>query len=368
MDKARLEAVNQRLSAGQFGVTVEQHGHRLYLRATLPPKPRSRRAKKPYQQRIALGIRANPGNLAMAEREARKVGALLACGQFDWQPYLRGAIARPESVGDWVCKFEGEIRPGLADITWAKDYRQPFNRLPQDQALTPELLIEALEQTSPNSKTRKRTFLAYQRLANFAGVPVDLKPYQGRYSASEVEPRNLPDDATIALTWAQIKNESWRWIFGMIATFGLRSHECFYLDCQELSDGGHMVRVTEGKTGGRLVWACYPEWVEQFNLRRVILPQVTGRQHSDFTQRVCHYFTDNLTITALDLRHCWAVRTLLFGMPYEIAAKQMGHSVAVHERTYHRWITKEHHQRVYDALMLRSDRPIAPNLGTPGDK
>lgn len=367
MDKARLEAVNQRLSAGQFGVSIEQHGHRLYLRATLPPKPRSRRAT-PYQQRIALGIRANPGNLALAEKEARKVGALLACGEFDWLPYLRGAVARPESVGDWVCKFEGEIRPGLADITWSKDYRQPFDRLPHDRPLTPELLITTLEQTKPNSKTRMRYFLAYQRLANFAGVPVDLKPYQGNYSASEVEPRNLPDDATIAATWAQMKNESWRWIFGMIATFGLRSHECFYLDCEELSDGGHMVRVTEGKTGGRLVWACYPEWVELFNLRDVKLPPVNGTQHSHFTQRVCHYFTDNIPMTALDLRHCWAIRTLLFGMPYEIAAKQMGHSVAVHERTYHRWITREHHQRVYDTLMLRSDRPIAPNLGTTRDK
>ncbi len=48
----------------------------------------------------------------------------------------------------------------------------------------------------------------------------------------------------------------------------------FYLDTEELQQGGYMVAVRQGKTGRRLVWACYPEWVDQFELRSPQLPPV----------------------------------------------------------------------------------------------
>jgi integrase len=173
----------------------------------------------------------------------------------------------------------------------------------------------------------------------------------------------LPSDEEIVMTYYGQDDPGWRWVYGMIATFGLRSHEVFYLDIRNLVDGGSMVHVLEGKTGKRMVWACYPEWIEQFKLRDRILPPITGKSHEDYTQRVCKFFGRCPgNFTALDLRHCWAVRTLLCGLPVEVAAKQMGHSVAVHEKTYHRWITQDVHQRIYDAVMQRPDRPLPPNV------
>ena len=38
------------------------------------------------------------------------------------------------------------------------------------------------------------------------------------------------------------------------------------------------------------------------------------------------------------LRHAWAVRSIRQGVPTGLAAKCMGHDVAIHCRSYHRWL------------------------------
>jgi hypothetical protein len=69
----RIAQANGRLKASWVRVTVQQTGDKLYLQATLPPKPDSEKTK-PYQQRIALGIGAHVRGVSLAEKEARKVG------------------------------------------------------------------------------------------------------------------------------------------------------------------------------------------------------------------------------------------------------------------------------------------------------
>ena len=78
-----LESLNARLKTGRIGVTVEQRGDYLYLVATLPPKPHSGKIRS-HQQRIALGVRANPAGFKRAELEAKKLGVQLAEGSFTW--------------------------------------------------------------------------------------------------------------------------------------------------------------------------------------------------------------------------------------------------------------------------------------------
>jgi integrase len=357
----KIQRVNQRLRDGRMGVAIAQLRKRLYLIATLPPKPGSEK-QHPHQQRISLGIPANPAGLATAEAEAKRLGGLLATRTFRWELYLKQP-RKAETVADWLSRYEAEFKGQVAPVTWETDYHKAFVKLPHGQPLTTELLQRVLMTTQPDTKTRRRCALAFGRLAAFAGLEGDFKGLRGNYTAATVEPRDLPDDATIAEWWNRISNPGWRWVYGMIATFGLRSHECFFLDVDQFQSQGHMVAVTEGKTGARLIWACYPEWVERFQLRDRVLPNVTGKEHTDYTRRVGKYFkqTAKLPFTALDLRHRWAVRTLEFGLSHELAAKQMGHSVPVHERTYHRWITAETHQQAYDALMMRSDRPLPPS-------
>jgi|GEM_PF-4931012 len=101
-----VETINERLRSAQVGVFVEQKGKRLYLRATLPPKPGSKKTK-PHQQFVSLQIYANPAGLMRAEAEARKIGGLIACKEFDWIPYLRqSAYVQGMCCKDWVARFK----------------------------------------------------------------------------------------------------------------------------------------------------------------------------------------------------------------------------------------------------------------------
>lgn len=358
----RIAQANGRLKNARVGVRIEQRCDKLILQATLPPRPNSNRTK-PHQQRISLGVGAHPAGVKLAENEARIVGALLDAGKFDWTPYLNGKSKPARIVAEWIDRFAAEHQAQMAAVTWRSDYQEVFNALPIDRPLTVELLQRAIEATPENTRTRRRWCLTLGRLAKFAGLECDFKSLQGSYSASKVDPRQLPTDEQIAEWFYRLENPAWRWVYGAIATYGLRNHEAFFLDTAALEQGGWMVRVTEGKTGAHDVWPCYPEWVEQFDLRRKLLPDVSGADHAAYGQRVTQFFhRSGLPFTALDLRHCWAVRTLEFGLPIDLAAKQMGHSIEVHSNTYHRWITVDVHQRAFEALMLRDQRPKAPVL------
>ena len=363
----KLNQANGRLRSAKVGVVIGVKGDRLHLRATLPPKPNSDK-QQPYQQRLALGYHANPAGISLAETEARKVGALIDCRQFSWEPYLiQNLIADSAAISDWVVKFEQHYfdrraRNPKSMTTWKSDYLAVLRRLPQDQVLTPQLLTAAILGTEPDSKTRKRFCMVLQALTKFAGIDFDARPLAGNYSPKRVTPRDLPEDKLIAQWEGKINNDSWRWVYGVIATFGLRPHEVFYLDTSDLEAGQYILRILDGKTGARRVWACYPEWVDLFDLRcPPKLPAVTGKNNSDLGHRCSQYFGRlSLPFNLYDLRHCWAVRSLEFGLDVSLAAQQMGHSVQVHTNLYHHWISDRHHQKAFEALMMKSDRPLPP--------
>lgn len=361
----RIAQANGRLKASKVRVSIERRGGALWLRGTFPPKPGSVQAQA-YRQKLALGVKANTAGVQHAEKQARLMGAQLQMKQFNWADWIECDRPSLATVAAWVKRYSGEYQHTVEPISWQKDYLNAFAKLPADEPLTAELLKRVLLQVkdaNPNSRTQRRCALAFGRLAAFAKLDIDLKHLRGGYSSDKSpDPRDIPSDELIAKCWKLIPDPGWRWVYGMMATFGLRGHEPFYLDTEELQAGGWMVALKEGKTGARLIWACYPEWIDHFGLRSPVLPAVTGKEHSDYTQRVSQYFgrADHIPFTALDLRHAWAIRTLACGLPYSEAAAQMGHSVTVHEKTYHRWITKETRQKLFDAVMWRSDRPLPP--------
>lgn len=368
----KLAQANGRLKSARVGVTIEQVGERLVLRATLPPKPFSR-STRACQQRIYLGVHANGHGLSVAESEARVIGALLDAQKFQWEPYLRQGSGKAETLGDWITQFEMDYfskraRNDQTLTTWRGDYLKVLNRLPKEQALTEEFLRDVILNTEPDTKTRKRTCMVVGALARFAGLELEAAALSGRYNVKRSTPRDLPTDEEITHWYSKLKNPGWRWVYGMMACFGLRNHEVFRVDFDALRAGNPVLRVLEPtKTGERLVWPCYPEWFEQFNLSEVILPAINLQRPNEAVGRaVTSYLRDQfeLPFKPYDLRHCWAVRTIEFLIPVELAAAQMGHSIAEHTHTYHRWIRADHQQRIFDALMSRTDRPQPPNLNS----
>jgi hypothetical protein len=198
-----IQSANQRLKNGGISIRLERSGNTLYLRGTLPPKPGDKHPNN-HQQRIPLSrlsIYANPAGIREAEKEAQKVSGLLARKEFTWEPYLRAQI-QPTTIGDWITRFEQDYftrrgRTPKAQTTWETDYLAVFKRLPAHAGLTGDLLEQVVRETPPDTRTRRRWVQACQKLANFAGLTIDLKPLRGNYSHRSVGERTLPTDRQI---------------------------------------------------------------------------------------------------------------------------------------------------------------------------
>ena len=350
-----LSQLNAQLKTLDIGVRIRLHGDKLYLRATLPPKPGSRQITD-YQQEISLDIRANLAGFKLAKLEALSVWMALESGEFDWRPYLKRRAVKQKLVRDWVKEFEADYfdrreRNPKSETTYDKDYRLSFNRLAPDVPLTSERILELVKSIKPDSKSRRRFCMALGALARFAGVEVDLGRFKGNYSLSKTKRRELPEDAVIQEWRSRFTNPAWQWVYGMLAVYGLRPHEVFHLDLERLAQGEKGLRVLDGKTGARLVFPFPLIWWEEWRLWEVDLPKITANSNSHFGNRVNQYFRRNqVPFHAYDLRHCFAVRTMRMGLNLTLAAQQLGHSVAIHTDLYHRWISEKTHQEAFEAL------------------
>ncbi len=374
----RLQTLNQRLKLAQLGVQIERRGQKLSLRGTLPPRPNSARLK-PYQQRIRLNLPATPDGLKQAEKQAKIVAAQLIQGTFSWADYLvmpGGKLFKQLDLPQQMEAFQQQFfqqaqRNGngsSAKTTWRTAYAPYVNKLlaiAQDhgQFSLPELIYATVLSTPENSRSRQVCCTAMSAIAEFLhlDLPDDLKLFWGNYSPSQTQTRQLPSDADILAIVEKIPNPAWRFVYGVMATYGLRNHEVFFCNYQTLQQGqdAATVEVLEtSKTGYHEVWPFMPDWVDWFNLREVNLPKLNTDLGTTTLQRVGQLVSNQfrryeIPFSPYDLRHAWAIRTIHVGIPDTVAARMMGHSVAIHTRTYHRWITRRDHQQVVDAALRR---------------
>lgn len=353
-----LDELNTRLKAAKLGVRIECRGNRLYLVATLPPKPNSAKQYK-HQQRVSTGLYANDEGLKEVYGQAVKLSADIARNTFRWdEPEEKSRIPNiAEAVQTftdwWRSRYGDDIK---RETTWQKDYLAVFRRLPQDALLQPDFLRDwIIDNSQPNSRTRKKFCSSLGSLARHCGVEVELSDLRGNYSATKVGLRNLPSDQEIHDLFFTIENPKWRWLFGMMATFGLRNHEVFFVDTEYLSTAG-ICYVKEGKSYDGKVWPFYPEWLEAFDLRNPQIPAVTGKLHIDYGQRVNGFFYKHkLPFPPYALRHCWARRVISLGLDSRLAAKQMRHSHAVHCTTYNKWLDDSVHQAAFEKIINGRD-------------
>jgi integrase len=235
------------------------------------------------------------------------------------------------------------------------------------QQLDLALLEQVLESYALASRARQQCGTVLALLAREEGLnlPEDWQERCAGYGLHQAHFRQLPSDTSIIENLELIPNSGWRMAYGLMATYGLRNHELFFCDFSGFAeDPAAVVRVLPTtKTGEHQVWPFQPEWVDQFNLRSLAdgsaqLPPVgTDLRRTTLQQvgrRVAEQFRRyGLPFTPYDLRHAWALRTIHMGLPDTVAARMMGHSVAIHTRTYHHWITRRDQQMAVDAALAR---------------
>lgn len=374
---------NGALAASGVALRLERRGERLGLRGPLPCRKGSGRWPV---QRIALGQPADAAGLERAQVQLREVLAQLQRGTFQWQQWssrsphsaARSSGAPVEaSLAAFEAAFFADPRrrrnPAGSRSTWSAAYRPYLRRLraraqAEGQPLLPALLLEVLESYTLGSRSRQQAGTALAALARQLELelPADWSERAGGYGLHAAQFRHLPSDAQLLQLHERIPNPGWRLAYGLMATYGLRNHEVFLSDLSALAPGGdRVIRVLPtSKTGEHQVWPFQPEWVERFELERLgsdpaLLPPVcTDLRRTTLQQvgrRVAEQFRRyELPLTPYDLRHAWAVRTIHIGLPDTVAARMMGHSVAIHTRTYHHWITRRDQQQAVDAALARA--------------
>ena len=375
--RAQLAQENSALSRAGLSLRLELRGQRLGLRGPLPCRHGS--GRHPVQ-RISLGLPADAAGLAQAKERLKEVLRQLQQGRFDWtmwgQALPEPGSGDPLGLESFEAAFFADPRrrrnPAGCRTTWTGAYRPYLRRLAavateRNWPMGLPLLEAVLESYEPTSRSRQQCGTALAALARHLDLtlPEDWGERSAGYGLHAAQFRRLPGDGQILALAEQIPNPGWRLAYGLMATYGLRNHEVFFCDLSALAPGGdQVIRVLPtSKTGEHQVWPFQPEWVERFELERLgrdpgLLPAVrTDLRHTTLQQagrRLAEQFRRyDLPITPYDLRHAWAVRTIHIGLPDTVAARMMGHSVAIHTRTYHHWITRRDQQQAVDAALAR---------------
>lgn len=357
--RERLSQINSRLKEGNTKVTIQRIGESVCLQATLPLKPDevSKTGNPNKQTKISLGIPFSLDGLLTAEEEARELGTLIARKTFSWNDkYLRTKSNIPEvapTTGQLLEQFEDKYflcRPtNRQSQTTFKNHLRCLKRyLPLDKPLTDKLIEEVIKQSRAATAKRRQLVIALSVFCKTFKYNFCFDGYKAGYKS---EKRLLPSDKEIedkyhnfelykgnsAFPW-----RSWRWIYGMLATYGLRPHEVFAIDLKAFTNPNNKLHelkldesITEGvKTGERTIYPLHPHWVELFDLKNV-QPLETDATFDSRTKRIAHVFKiKKIGFQPYYLRHCYAVRGYLLNMPLKSMADSMGHSPEMHQRTY----------------------------------
>jgi integrase len=347
-------ATNQRLKEACTRIEIRLKGKTLRLRATLPVKPGKGLGKQ--QQDICLGTPASVEGLREMERRAHELHKQMVHGTFLWSNWQRASYQPPDEVpaAQLVEQFRRHYQQKhkIKDSSWDDNWARTFQRLPQNAPLDEVIILAVIETTKPHTETRKRTCQRLQALANYAGLKIDLSDRSGEYGRKSLTPRDLPSDEDVKEWRDRVPSPAWRWVYGMIATFGLRPHEVFFCEFND----EYSVRISaETKTGSRIAYAIHPEWVSEWGLMDICRPNVTGKIPSDYGARNKRQFQRyKIPFPAYNLRHAYAVRVSALGdVSTAIAARWMGHSESIHIATYHYWIKDQVSEDVYRRRVLK---------------
>jgi len=380
----KINNVNDKFATQGCKLKIEKRGEKLNIRGSLPSKEDNNNFKI---QRISLGLKADISGLEKAKKKLQRIILQLELNQVDWinwklnpnKTKIKNDFELPNRLNQFEEFFfkenKSDFRNSTRKTTWRSSYKPYMKRIlniyndHENEALE-KIFQKTLESYKEGSRSRKQCATSLNVLAKFLDIklPEDWKLNSRGYGLNKAGFRDLPNDELIEKLWETIPNKSWKLVFGLMATYGLRNHEVFFCDLSSLTSfGDKIIRVLPTtKTGEHQVWPFHPEWVEKFELSILgenpeLLPNINRDLKITTLQNIGKKITDqfkrySLQIKPYDLRHAWAVRTIFYDLPDTVAARMMGHSVSLHTQTYHHWITKRDQQQAVNNALLKVKR------------
>lgn len=324
---------------------------RLFWRCTATDAEGVRKSR-----RVPLGLPANAGQLI--EAESRVVSLAAEMGRsgtlpnpLPWSKEIRPGSGSQEArlltVSEALSQLEadfwrGKVRTSAAERTWGR-LDAEVKRLPQQATLTMDLLVAVAGSTAPGSRSRLEACKVFKRVAKLVGVE-GTERLDAIRTPYEPGQRDLPSDEELtALLLRLDQAHKYSWITWALVTYGCRPSEVFSL---RPSDDGTAKVITVKRKGKPPIWrtAMALPLIERWGPRSVPWDVTAPAQYDSLeAKRITAAWGKWLVSQApgmqlYDFRHCWAIRSIRESVPTGLAARCMGHDIAVHTRTYHRWL------------------------------
>ena len=372
---------NDKFATKGSKLRIEKRGDKLNIRGSLPSKKNNNNFTV---QRISLGLKADSAGLEEAKKKLQLITLQLDLNQFNWINWVKNPdkeeiknelkfLTKINEFEDFFfSETKNEYLTSTRKTTWKSSYKPYLKRIisiydKSDSENLNNIFMTTLKSYKEGSRSRKQCATSLSVLAKFLDhtLPENWNLMAKGYGLKKASFRDLPTDEKIEELWEEIPNNSWKYVFGLMATYGLRNHEVFFCDLSSLTNNGDkIIRVLPTtKTGEHQVWPFHPKWIDRFELYKLgqdreLLPNINRDLRKTTLQNIGKKITDqfkrySLRIKPYDLRHAWAVRTIFYDLPDTVAARMMGHSVSLHTQTYHHWITKRNQQQAVNNALSK---------------
>lgn len=376
-------------------VSLTIGGNNLYLQWTSylnfddTPCSEGIRHKKPLGALTGGKFPLSRESVQRALKIALEIAEKINCGKFSWLDYWqwipedkrpKGLNATTKPVSELIEEYKQHFfdthgNEFKHEEHWRKKH-DSLSKLPQNEPLSDDGIKKALIYYKIGTCTRKSTFFVLQAFCKHFDYKFCFEPYR---DSATYEPQKKKDltDKIIVNGYFAIKNyeptinnknnykgELTAWVYGMMATYGLRNHEVFNiknLTTDYVDETGFVfpafntnpstmpILCTTGKTGERIQpLPMLPQWVDLFELRNIpVMPDWFDDESLSKRDRDERLYTkiENLSKTVRDtvklpftfynLRHAYALRCRANNVNPIDAANFMGHSLEEHNKTYH---------------------------------
>lgn len=268
--------------------------------------------------------------------------------------------------------------------SWHDTYGRFYRHLPSDKPLVLKDVELVVKRWKRGTKTYKGVVSAMKKLAIF-NRRQDICDELSQLDVSQTEYKELQNatlkdfldwrDKTLGVTASLHKNthldvrKSWLWVFSVQVVYGLRIHEVFAIAnttkpyatkdgviIPALNDSENKKNIlvlaektligTTTKTGYRLarpqIPPKYPDLIQRLDIKNPLLPTNKPRSKSADTIRkfFCNKAVEQLrrwdapTTETHAFRHLANINGIQAGIPQEIRAQSMGHTVQMNDGTY----------------------------------
>lgn len=362
----RFEEINANLKTDGVKVQLQKIGNSVVLQFSAllreGDKPTiAGRSTKQYKLGVGCGWSAD--GLTLAESYARQIGHRLLHKSFTWDWFDTEIQKRiepkdtPKLISELLEQFEGKYfetrkRTRQSEGTFGK-YSMYLNaRLPKDKTLTDDVIKQTILKTETGSGARVALVESLSVFCNTFEYEFNFKGYKDGY---EPKKKILPSDEEIVeyhdtfrpnKYHPEYQWEAWRWMYGILATYGLRIHEVWAIDLDKFLDPSNTdnlivldEKITNGlKTGERILFPLHPHWLELFDLKNVRMPKLVCNLEQKTTITCARFRDSKIPFTPHTLRHCYAVRGHVLEIPLKVMADAMGHTIEIHTNTYQKYM------------------------------